>query len=55
MRLTQKRLRLLIDAAGRGIDQMVSDGEITDAQEEEMLLALDALHALLRRREKSTE
>jgi hypothetical protein len=31
MRLTQKRLRLLIQAAGRGIDEMSGDGQITEA------------------------
>jgi hypothetical protein len=52
-RLTTKRLEAVIDAASRGIDEMEMEGDRTEAEIEIASAGLDALHALLRKRNES--
>lgn len=55
MRLTQKRLEVLLLMAGRGFDEITADEEFTDRQIREMNAAIDAGYALLRRRIKKAD
>lgn len=55
MRLTQKRLEILLLMAGRGFDEITADEEFTDREIREMTAAIDAGYALLRRHQKKAE
>lgn len=60
MRLTQKRLEVLLSMAGRGFDDMIADedtvtGCLTKREIREMEEAIDAGYALLHRRTKKAD
>lgn len=60
MRLTQKRLEVLLSMAGRGFDEMMENedkigGCFTKREIREMEEAIDAGYALLRRRIKKAD
>lgn len=52
-RLSTKRLEAVIDAASRGIDEMEMEGEWSEAEVAVAVAGLQALHALLRKRNES--
>jgi hypothetical protein len=60
MRLTQKRLQILLDLATRAQDDLLADadtivGELTNREIREMEEAIHAGYALLRRRMKKAD
>ena len=52
-RLSTKRLEAVIEAASRGIDEMEMEGDRTEAEIAVAMAGLEALHALLRKRNES--
>ena len=52
-RLSTKRLKAVIDAANRGIDEMEMQDEWSEAEIAVAVAGLQALHALLHKRNES--
>lgn len=52
-RLSTKRLEAVIQAANRGIDEWEMEGECSEAELAVAMEGLQALHALLRKRNES--